>query len=240
MSKAVIARDPDVSDQASKPGPVRRDPIQTQRNILKAATKEFAAYGFEGARTDRIASKAGIGKRMIFHYFDSKDGLFGAVLEAMYAKIRRAEENLDLANRTPIDAITVLVGFSFDWYLSNPEFVPLLNEENLHRGRHLKLSRRASDLTMPLVEQLRTILRNGEKEGVFRKGVDPVELYISIAGVGYFYFSNQHTLGNIFARDFKVPETIQSRRLHVIDLIVGFLMARPEQRLSKEKRNEIG
>ncbi|MBT0959443.1 TetR family transcriptional regulator [Alphaproteobacteria bacterium KMM 3653] len=207
--------------------PVRRDPVQTQANILKAATHEFAAYGFQGARTDRIALDAGIGKRMIFHYFDSKEGLFAAVLEGVYARIRTAEEGLDLTNRSPVEAIAALVGFSFDWYTRNPEFVPLLNEENLHQGRHLRGSHRAKDLTMPLVDKLQDILKRGEEEGVFRSGVDPVDLYISIAAIGYFYFSNTYTLGRIFDRDFAKEELIAKRRSHVIDMISSYLMFDP-------------
>jgi AcrR family transcriptional regulator len=206
--------------------PVRRDPVQTRRNILDAAIREFAAHGFQGGRTDRIALDAGVGKRMIFHYFDSKDGLFAAVLEATYAKIRRAEASLELKNRSPEDAIAVLVGFSFDWFIEHPEFVPLLNEENLHRGRHLSASRKAVDMTMPLVDQLQSILKAGEAQGTFRKGVDPVDLYVSIAGVSYFYFSNHHTLGSIFDRDFMSPERIKMRRRHVIELILGFLTSK--------------
>ena len=208
--------------------PVRRDPVQTRRNILDAAIREFATHGFQGGRTDRIALDAGVGKRMIFHYFDSKDGLFAAVLEETYAKIRRAEENLELKNRSPEDAIAALVGFSFDWFIDHPEFVPLLNEENLHQGRHLSASRKAADMTMPLVDQLQSILKLGEAKGTFRKGVDPVDLYISIAGISYFYFSNQHTLGSIFDRDFMNPTRIGMRRRHVIDLILGFLTSKTD------------
>lgn len=219
---------PETNDKDTA-APVRRDPVQTQKNILEAATREFAKQGFHGARTDTIASEAGIGKRMIFHYFESKDGLFSAVLEATYAKIRQAEEKLDLTRRPPVEAITRLVGFSFDWYSEHPEFVPLLNEENLLKARHLQMSRRATDMTMPLVEQIRAILSKGEDAGVFRKGVDPVDLYISIAGIGYFYFSNQFTLGNIFDRDFLDDGAIRARRQHVIDLIVGFLTSNVDE-----------
>lgn len=203
--------------------PVRRDPVQTRRNILDAAIREFAAHGYQGGRTDRIALEAGVGKRMIFHYFGSKNGLFAAVLEETYAKIRQAEASLELENRSPEEAISVLVGFSFDWFIDHPEFVPLLNEENLHRGSHLSASRKAADLTMPLVDQLQSILKEGAETGVFRRDVDPVDLYISIAGVSYFYFSNQHTLGRIFDRNFMDPARIDMRRCHVIELILGFL-----------------
>lgn len=208
--------------------PVRRDPVQTRRNILDAAIQEFSAHGFQGGRTDRIALGAGVGKRMIFHYFVSKDGLFAAVLEETYSKIRQAEAGLELRNRSPEEAIAVLVGFSFDWFIDHPEFVPILNEENLHRGRHLSTSRRAAVMTMPLVDQLHSILKLGEEQGVFRKGVDPVDLYISIAGISYFYFSNQHTLGSIFDQDFMNTERINMRRQHVIELILGFLTSKTE------------
>lgn len=213
-----------------------RNPELTRRSILRAATEEFAARGLEGGRTDRIAVNAGVSKRMIFHYYGSKEGLFQAVLEANYARIRSAEAKLKLSSRVPMRAMAELIGFSFDWFLSHPEFVPLLNEGNLHRGRHV--SEAARNLNMPLVEQIDDILKRGAREGTMRKGVDPIELYISIAAISYFYFSNRFTLAAIFNRDLMDGDVLAARRRHVVDLVLGFLRpdARPESEVEADAR----
>ncbi|MBZ0217919.1 MAG: TetR family transcriptional regulator [Fimbriimonadaceae bacterium] len=203
--------------------PRTRNRARTRKQILDAATSEFASKGLEGARTDEIARLADVNKRMIYHYFDSKDGLFQAVLESNYAKIRGAEEELQLVSRDPVAAMAELVTFSFDWFVDHPEFISLLNEENLHRAVHVQTSDSARLLNMPLVDMISKLLQSGEKSGQFRSDVDPVELYISIAAESYFYFSNSHTLSAIFARNLLAPDEIARRRKHVVDVILGFL-----------------
>ncbi len=202
---------------------VTRDPERTRASILAAATQEFAAKGLEGARTDDIARRAGANKRMIYHYFGSKDGLFQAVLENTYAQIRGSEADLQLTSRDPAIAMGQLVAFSFDWFLKHPEFVKLLNEENLHGASHVRSSNVARSLNMPLVELISELLDRGAASGQFRTGVDPVQLYISIAGISYFYFSNRHTLSAIFNRHLEAPGALRLRRQHVVDLIQGYL-----------------
>lgn len=203
--------------------PRTRNPERTRRQILEAATAEFTSKGVEGARTDEIARAAGVSKRMLYHYFNSKDGLFQAVLEKIYLDIRTAEENLELVNRDPIEAMVELCVFSFDWFLNHPEFIAILNEENLHDGVHAKASNSVMTLNMPLVNIISKVLTRGEEAGYFRSDVDPVELYISIAGISYFYFSNLHTLSEIFGRDLSSRPEVQKRRQHVVDVILGYL-----------------
>ncbi|MFD1381283.1 TetR/AcrR family transcriptional regulator [Fodinicurvata halophila] len=200
-----------------------RDPVRTRRRILQAATEEFAAKGLEGARTDEIARRSGANKRMIYHYFSSKEGLFQAVLEKAYADIRGSEKRLRLTQRDPVDAMAQLVGFSFDWFHRHPEFAKLLNEENLYEGVHVESSAKARSLNMPLVDMIQELLERGEASGQFRSGVDPVQLYISIAGISYFFFSNRFTLSAIFSRDLASRPELEQRRQHVIDVILGYL-----------------
>lgn len=206
-----------------EPKPRTRDRVRTRRQILNAATKEFATKGLEGARTNDIAKRANVSKRMLYHYFMSKDGLFQAVLEQTYAEIRGAEEELELTSLDPIEAMAELVTFSFDWFVDHPEFIPILNEENLLGAVHANSSEAVQRLNMPLVDAISRLLARGEKSGQMRAGVDPVELYISIAGISYFYFSNQHTLSSIFGRDLSSKVEIKRRRAHVVDVILGFL-----------------
>jgi AcrR family transcriptional regulator len=203
-----------------------RDPGRTRRRILEAATEEFARYGLGGARVDRIAARSGANKRMLYYYYGSKEKLFLAALEESYARIRAAERNLDLEHRDPRAALRKLVEFTWDYYLRHPEFMTLLNSENLHKGRHLQRSRRVREMHSPLVETLRGILRRGEKARLFRAGIDPVQLYISIAGEGYFYLSNRYTLSRIFGRDLMQARALAARARHNADIILN-AMRRP-------------
>ena len=201
----------------------RRDPERNQERILRAATGEFARYGLGGARVDRIAERAGANKRMLYYYFGNKEDLFLAVLEAEYARIRAAEQKLHLADLDPEQGIRRLVEFTWDYYLAHPEFLTLLNSENLHKGRHLKRSRNVAAMHSPFVATLREILERGARAGRFRNGVDPVQLYISIAGLGYFYLSNRHTLSTIFERDLLSGRSKAERLKHMTALVLGFL-----------------
>ena len=198
-----------------------RDPARAR--ILAAATAEFARYGLGGARVDRIAARAGLNKRMLYYYFRDKDNLFLAVLEARYADIRAAERALDLEHLAPREALRRLVEFTWRYFLDHPEFMTLLNSENLHKGRHVRRSRRVPQMHSALVETLRGILKRGEREGVFRAGVDPVQLYISIAGEGYFYLSNRYTLAQIFKRDLMSKRALAERARHIGEMMLNAL-----------------
>jgi AcrR family transcriptional regulator len=195
----------------------------TKANILAAATEEFARYGLGGARVDRIAKRAGANKRMLYYYFGDKDGLFLAALEGRYAHIRNAERSLKLEHLQPRAALLRLVDFTWRYFLEHPEFMTLLNSENLHQGRHVRRSRRVQEMHSQLVAALGDVLRRGERQGVFRKGVDPVQLYISIAGEGYFYLSNRYTLSRIFDRDLMAPRALAGRARHNADMILNAL-----------------
>jgi AcrR family transcriptional regulator len=200
-----------------------RDPERTKARILAAATAEFARYGLGGARVDRIAARAGANKRMLYYYFRDKDNLFLAALEARYAHIRAAERALDLEHLEPRVALRRLVEFTWGYFLEHPEFLTLLNSENLHKGRHVRRSRRVPQMHSTLVETLRGVLKRGERAGVFRTGVDPVQLYISIAGEGYFYLSNRYTLAQIFKRDLMSKRALAERARHNSDMILHAL-----------------
>ena len=195
----------------------------TRQKILEAATHEFARHGLGGARVDRIAARARANKRMLYYYFGDKDGLFLAALEDRYAHIRNAERSLRLEHLDPREAVRRLVEFTWSYFLEHPEFMTLLNSENLHQGRHVRRSRRVPEMHSHLVAILRDVLRRGERQGLFRKGVDPVQLYISIAGEGYFYLSNRYTLSRIFDRDLMTPRALAGRARHIADMILNAL-----------------
>lgn len=207
---------------ATEPRP--RDADRSQATILLAARAEFAEHGLGGARVDRIAERADVNKRLIYYYFGNKDKLFLAVLENAYADIREAENKLLLADMPPSLAIRRLTEFTWDYYIAHPEFLTLLNSENLHQGRHLAMSTRVRDTNSPLIQTLANILERGRKDGIFRGGIDPIQLYVSIAGMAYFYLSNNHTLSAIFGRDLMTPKAHQERLSHMTDVILGYVL----------------
>ncbi len=148
-----------------------RDAERSQAEILQAAREEFASHGLAGARVDRIAERAGLNKRLIYYYFNSKDDLFLAVLESVYADIRAAEQRLHLLDMEPAQAVRRLTEFTWQYYLEHPEFITLLNSANLHQARHLQRSSRVREMNSPVIQTLGDVLERGRKTGVFRGGV---------------------------------------------------------------------
>jgi AcrR family transcriptional regulator len=201
-----------------------RDADRTQQEILRAAMEEFSRGGLGGARMESIAERANVNKRLIYYYFGSKESLFLAALETTYADIRDAERELRLESLEPCEAVRSLVAFTWQHYLKHPEFLTLLNSENLHRAKHLKQSKRVQEMNSPLVHLLGDVLERGRRDGVFRGGVDPVHLYISIAGLAYFYLSNNPTLSTIFGRDLMSRKALSERLSHIIEMVMGYLL----------------
>jgi AcrR family transcriptional regulator len=201
-----------------------RDAERSQAVILAAAQDEFAESGLGGARMDRIAERAGLNKRLIYYYFEDKEKLFQAVLEQTYLHIREEERKLNLLAHEPADAVRRLVEFTWQYYIDHPEFLTLLNSANLHRARHLEGSDRVREMNSPLIATLGEILERGRKAGTFRGGIDPVQLYVSIAGLAYFYLSNNHTLSAIFGRDLMAPKARSERLSHMVELVLGYVL----------------
>ena len=217
-AKAQIAR------KARGAGP--RDPERTSASILAAAVKEFTEKGYAGARIDAIAKRSGANKRMIYHYFGDKEGLYLAVLESAYVGIRSAEAELHLADLEPVEAIRRLIAFTWDYFIAHPEFLSILSTENLHRARFLKKLKRVLELHSPLVAMISDVLKRGAASRVFRADADPVHVYISIASLGIFYLSNRWTLSTIFNRDLAAKDELAAWGRHIASVILGHL--RPE------------
>jgi AcrR family transcriptional regulator len=203
----------------------QRNPALTKRDILVAAREEFCEHGLKGARVDRIAQRAAANKRLLYHYFGNKEALYSAVLLDAYREIRQGESALHLEELSPAEAMRKLVRFTFDHFRTAPWFIRLLSTENIHRAAFVKKIAEIPELHSPIVAQIRTVLAAGQARGDFRGGVDPVHLYISIAGISYFYFSNIHTLSVIFNVPLGSEKQIDARREHVQEVILGFLRA---------------
>ena len=200
-----------------------RDAEATKQRILKASRAEFARHGYSGARMDRIARAARANKRMLYYHVGNKDALYLEALEAAYADIRAAEQELRLEEMEPLEAIERLVRFTWGYFLANPEFIALLNTENLHKARHIKRSRHIGSMNSPVVATVGRILQEGERRGLVRAGIDPLQLYISIAGLCYFYLSNLHTLTVVFDGQLKEQSALDARVAHVVDLVLNGL-----------------
>lgn len=207
----------------AEPKPKSRNPERTKERILAAARAEFCAHGFGGARVDAIAERAGANKRLLYHYFGNKEDLYRAVLHDAYVEIRRGERKLNLEALSPDEAMDRLVRFTFRHFLANPWFTSLLSTENLQGAVFLKSLPDIPELHSPLVGEIAQILEKGRALGIFRDGVDPVQLYISIAALGYFYVSNMKTLSVIFERDLGATSMIQDREAEAVQMVLRYL-----------------
>ncbi|TNF19025.1 MAG: TetR/AcrR family transcriptional regulator [Rhodobacteraceae bacterium] len=211
-----------------------RDPERTRALILDAARDEFSDKGLSGGRVNTIAEQAGVNKQLIYYYFKDKERLYGAVLERAYRDIRKRENALDLDALSPEDALRRFVHFNFDYIVENRYFVPLLNDENLHKARHAKGNEKIPALQGTMKRALGRVIRRGLEEGSFRRDADPVELYISIASLCFFFLSNRHTLSVIFDTDLLESDRIAARRAHVTEMILSYLRSPPESPPARE------
>ncbi len=201
------------------------DPEATMADILDVATREFAAKGLAGARIDEIAAAIRTSKRMIYYYFGSKEGLYVAVLEEAYRRIRHIETDMHLEDLEPETALRRLVAFTCDYQRSNPDFIRLVMNENMHHGEFLAQSRLIQQLNVPAINLLRSVYERGVREGVFRCGIDPIDLHMSISALSVFNVSNRHTFSLIFKHDFDDPAAIEARRDSIVEMIVRFVRA---------------
>jgi AcrR family transcriptional regulator len=204
-----------------------RDPEATRARILEAAVQEFARYGLAGARGERIAQRARSSERMLYYYFGSKEGLYREALESVYVALRQAERSLELDALAPDAALSAFCRFVWRYYLDHPEFIGLVNAENLQRARHLHRSARLPELVSPVVELLRGLVARGERSGVFRPGIDAAELYVAIAAQGYFYLSNGYTLSAVLGRGLREPARLEAHWRASEELILRFVRPLP-------------
>jgi AcrR family transcriptional regulator len=183
-----------------------RDPDGTQARILAAATREFAANGYSGARVDVICRSAEANPRMIYHYFADKDGLYIAVLERVLGELRNEELKLNIEHVPPMEGVLELFNFIHGHFGAHPELINLLSGENLLGGRFLRRSTKTPIIASPLIDLLSQIVQRGEREGVFRSGIDPLQLYVKMVALSYFHRSNAFTLSSIFRTDVRASD----------------------------------
>jgi AcrR family transcriptional regulator len=210
------------ADKGASVAPRTHDPERTMADILEVAMREFADKGLDGARIDAIAEAMRTSKRMIYYYFGSKEALYVAVLEEAYRRMRDIESGLHLEDLEPEEALRRLVAFTVDYQLAHPEFIRLVMSENMQRGVYLAQSRLIRDLNVPAIDGLRKVLERGRRAGVFRGGIDAVDVHMSISALSVFNVANKHTFSLIFQHDMDSPAAIATRRDHIVETIVRY------------------
>jgi TetR/AcrR family transcriptional regulator len=216
-----------IRTRLAQPKAIRiRDAEATKARLLSAATAEFSSKGYDGARVNVIAKNAGVNINLVYHYFGSKDGIYLAVLEQTYVLIRKHHRDMSLRALPPEEAMAQLVISTFRMFCETPEAIGILVSENVQQGRFVRSSKLVGGLYNNLLEFLKDALERGVKAGVFRRDVDPIELFITINGLGYFYLSNHHTLAAILHQDLMAPERIAQREAHILSVVMDYLRAR--------------
>ena len=195
----------------------------TRRNILEIASEEFALNGLSGARIDEIAARTRASKRMIYYYFNDKEGLYLAALEDAYRLVREGEAKLDTRGLPPIEALRKLVEFTFDHHQSHEEFIRMVMIENIHHGEYLDRSRVIRDLNARAIDNIAEIYSRGVEEGVFRKGLDPLELHWQVSALCFFNVSNRATFSKIFGHDLSAAENVDALRGNVVDMVLRYV-----------------
>lgn len=205
----------------------RESTDRTRENILRHATREFSTRGFDGARVDRIADRCRLSKNTLYYHFGSKDGLITAALERMYENLRQRQAEAEIPTDDPKGALSAIVEHTFKAFLEHPEIIRLLNEENLYKAVHVKKANFLKQLYDPLFLKLSEVLEAGSKQGVFRKGVDPVYVYITISSMAYHYISNMFTLEIALGRDISSPEAYDGWQAHILDVVMSYCSNSP-------------
>ena len=203
-----------------KPGVRELSAQATRDSLLRAAIKVFARHGFDGGSVEQISSTARSHDRMIYYYFGSKEGLFIAVIEEIYRRFDEAESSLEIDMGDPVRALREMTRFVWNYYNRHPEFIALLNEENLHRAKHISKARRAGEYSSSAISLLDRILAAGIERGVFRTGLHARDVYLMIAGLGYFYLSNRHTLSVFLGERLEAPEALQHWEGFIIEAVL--------------------
>lgn len=198
-------------------------PEANRARILAAATAEFAARGYEGASMDAIAARTQTTRALINYYFGSKEKLYFAVLERVYAEIRDAERELELDHLPPAEAIRRIVEFTYDYYVGHEYFVRIVVAENQAKGRHMKRSPPLRTLNRRIVDLLAAVIARGQAAGEFRRDVDPVDVHMAIASLGMFNVTNQYTFGTLFQREMGAKGDVARRRATVVDIVLSWL-----------------
>jgi AcrR family transcriptional regulator len=199
------------------------DPARTMAEILSIATQEFAQKGLAGARIDEIAERTRTSKRMIYYYFESKEGLYVKVLEEAYRRVRAIEADLHLDDLPPEDALRRLVAFTFDHHAGNEDYIRLVMSENMNRAQFLSQSKSIQGMNVPALKAIKDLYERGVGDGIFRSGLLPIDIHATISALSFFNVSNRFTFGTIFKIDMTSKAVAAQRKAHVVETVVRFV-----------------
>ena len=225
FDQVVTRRQPAAAQRAGTPGVREKAAKATRDSILKAAIKVFAKHGYDGGSVEKISQAAKSYDRMIYYYFGSKEGLFVEVLEEIYRRFNEAESQLVTDLSRPVESMKAVVRFIWGYYQQHPEFITLLNTENLHRGAHIAKSLRAREYSSEAIAVLARVLQTGAAQGVFRADVSPRDVYLMIASMGYFYLSNRYTLSAFLGEALEAPPALAHWEGFLIDSVLRTVAA---------------
>ncbi len=215
------------AETSSKTSTVRqskRDPEGVRRDILSVAMDEFSQNGLSGARIDEIAARTRTSKRMIYYYYGDKEGLYQQALEEAYAKVRGGESDLELDGMEPRAALEKLCRFTFDHHRRNPAFIRMVMIENVHHGRHMQASETIRQLNRPAIGALENVLARGQSQGVFREGVEALELHWQISALSFFNVSNAATFSFIFGDSLFTDNGQEALSKHVAEMVLRYVL----------------
>nr|WP_321454686.1 TetR/AcrR family transcriptional regulator [uncultured Cohaesibacter sp.] len=204
----------------------KQDPEAVRADILREAASEFAKHGLAGTRVKDIADRIQTSRRMIFYYFGDKEGLYRTVLEEAYRGIREAEEELNLDGLPPLEALVKLVEFTFDHHRKNEDFIRLVMNENILNGQYMRQSDSLHMTNTKVINQLARICEAGQKEGVIKEGISPLELHWEISALSFFNVSNRATFSIIFGNDLFSEEGQSELRNHIVDCVISSVKAK--------------
>ncbi|UHS63396.1 TetR family transcriptional regulator [Agrobacterium vaccinii] len=215
------------AETSSKTSTVRqskRDPEGVRRDILSVAMDEFSQNGLSGARIDEIAARTRTSKRMIYYYYGDKEGLYQQALEEAYAKVRGGESDLELDGMEPRAALEKLCRFTFDHHRRNPAFIRMVMIENVHHGRHMQASETIRQLNRPAIGALENVLARGQSQGIFREGVEALELHWQISALSFFNVSNAATFSFIFGDSLFTDNGQEALSKHVAEMVLRYVL----------------
>ena len=196
---------------------------KTRRDIIAVAMREFAEKGLRGARVNDIAARTRTTKPMIYYHFGSKEKLYATVMEEAYGEVRSKELGLHLDDLSPEKAMQRLVEVTFDHHAAHPEHVRLVCVENMERARHIAGRPSMVQRNAIAIETVRSLLERGEREGVFRLGINPWHLHLLITSFCFMRGSNRYTWKAVFAMDLWDKDDAPVQRQLIVEAVMGYV-----------------